>query len=688
MNGYDYKYSVTGVLAALLACLLLSSCNDVLLDSKDAPVEDRDDISFGIGWEEDTYGTKAGAGEEYADAYFVLRSAGTDDTLCVHAFVTEGIGGSSFGSPVQTKAAPVMSLETYGAFRVQVHCTDNGVAIEEFYMDETVDNLDSGIWSTSRVYYWPGEERTLRFFAWAPVDAEFASVPLTPESTQLAYTVPEDVAAQKDIVVAVTDAMPGNSNTTVPLDFKHICTAVRFEIGRQMQPGSIDSVALVGVRNSGTYDMAAGRWTLDESAEGDFFQFIGNATTGGEADGAEITTADGTFMMLPQTLPSGAKVRVAFTDGITGEKRALEADIAGMEWPQGRTVTYKLSITPDYKLEFVSTPVAQDAHYVRYDIEINAGELPNGWTLESTSPDVTLCTELQTFTSRGFWVEEEAGEQTITRTTVGDNIKVYVFLKENAGTEAREVDLLLYPTGDKSSPRVFTITQLCPNWGDTFGCERIEEGDYPWGFSWPENLVITYDFGFAWENLGYKAITFFYINLFTDYPWVEQDMSILHYAVEFHFDKISSQVATSEDDGWQNTWDLFNFEGLNDASSMMEMFETWGIEPDVTLPTNPTEFAARACALKNKFTIVTGTQDGQEVKRAVLLQEDMKWYLPARAQAPLVQDAEYPLSGEYWTSTAYEADNTHAYKFSPGASPQTELREKVLNVRAVRVKDF
>ena len=121
---------------------------------------------------------------------------------------------------------------------------------------------------------------------------------------------------------------------------------------------------------------------------------------------------------------------------------------------------------------------------------------------------------------------------------------------------------------------------------------------------------------------------------------------------------------------------------------MMEMFEAWGIEPDKELPTNPTEFAARACALKNKFTIVTGTQDGQEVKRAVLLQEDMKWYLPARAQAPLVQDAEYPLSGEYWTSTAYEADNTHAYKFSPGASPQTELREKVLNVRAVRVKDF
>lgn len=36
----------------------------------------------------------------------------------------------------------------------------------------------------------------------------------------------------------------------------------------------------------------------------------------------------------------------------------------------GTTVTYKLSITPEYELKFVSQPEVQDAHYVIYPITI------------------------------------------------------------------------------------------------------------------------------------------------------------------------------------------------------------------------------------------------------------------------------------------------------------------------------
>lgn len=77
-------------------------------------------------------------------------------------------------------------------------------------------------------------------------------MPATPASTHLSsYTVPQDVAEQHDILVATTEELSGNYNqAAVPLTFRHICTAVRFETGSQMQAGSIKSVMLKGVKTT------------------------------------------------------------------------------------------------------------------------------------------------------------------------------------------------------------------------------------------------------------------------------------------------------------------------------------------------------------------------------------------------------------------------------------------------------
>ena len=100
-----------------------------------------------------------------------------------------------------------------------------------------------------------------------------------------------------------------------------------------MQPGSIKSVALKGVKNAGTYDMAGGTWTLGGTTA-DFSQTLNKATTGTEANGDAITSSEGTFMMLPQTLPAGATVEVVFTNA-SGVDRTLSASIAGSEWKMG-----------------------------------------------------------------------------------------------------------------------------------------------------------------------------------------------------------------------------------------------------------------------------------------------------------------------------------------------------------------
>ena len=350
-------------------------------------------------------------------------------------------------------------------------------------------------------------------------------------------------------------------------------------------------------------------------------------------------------------------------------------------------------------VEFVSTPTPQDAHYVIYPIQIKAKE---GWTLTSKDPDnVTLCNELSILTRRGYWIEEDKGDASISGDASDDNITVYAFLTENTGDKTREMKLELRPANmPEATPRTFTISQLCPSWNGDLGCERIEEYDegfdgYPWGFKWNSDLEIEYHLGGALSSdFFFKALVFGYLHLFSDDPWVEDNgviAGLFDYTVTFDFGKISplGDVASNKDDGLENTWAIYNFEGLNDASSFMQMLEERGYEPSIELESNPTEFAARTCAMKNKFHKETRTEDGQSVEIAVLNKEDLVWYLPAQNEATNMQDngTYTPLNGDYWTSTAVGGtDNEHAYKYTVGGSTSSEQRDVSLKVRAVRKK--
>ena len=678
---------MTGGMTAVLSCLMLFSCSDdEFLDGDGAAGITSDNICFGIAPGDGAASRGMDGVEEAAGAAtrttgrFVLRGAATADTLCVQATVTDGIASSPLRREVVSRAAP---MESVGDFHVQAVLT----ASNTFYMNDVAKSRGNDLWSTEKVYYWPGEGHDLKFYAWAPAGA---FTPPAAGETELNYTVPADVANQSDLVVATPVVADGNKNSAVSLTFKHICTAVKFVVGSQMQPGTIQRISLKGVYGGGTYDMESGTWQLTTSSTVDFSQTLSKEMSGSDNAETPITEAAQTFMMLPHsTLPEGATIEVEFVDQTTNETRSLSASIAGSQWPQGQTVTYKLSITPEYELEFISEPEIQDAHYVIYPIHIKAGEIPGGWTMTSTDPDnVTLRTDLTILTRRGFWIEEDKGAESISSETVGEDITVYAFLAENVSEATREVKLELRPTSQPNAqPQTFTISQLCPSWNDSgLGCERLEDGDYPWGFLWDNDMVIRYDA----EQVDFvsRIILFFYVGLFNNDEFVRQDISIIPYYhhVVVDFGAVSPlNKALSDDDGKQNTWDVYNFDGINDASSMMEMLEEWGLQPDKELPTNPTEFAARACALKNKFNKEVAEEQGQTVERAVLKKENLVWYLPARNEAPQMRDEEYPLSGDYWTSTAAgSGDNEDAYKYTVGGTTSLERRDTELHVRAVR----
>lgn len=695
------------IAAVLLSASLFSCSSDDFLGKAET---NTDGISFGVSTENGASTRANNSADGYTAARYTLRSDNSADTLCVRAVVTDGIGNDNAGRPA-TRAA--MQTSMYNDFKVVAAVKENDNVGTQYYMDDVATKTGTN-WVPSKVYYWPGSNRQLRFLAWAPTDAAFQSVPNNPNATTLQYTTPAEAKNQRDIVAAATGFISNPSNdatcTPVGLQFKHLCTAVIIKTGKTMTAGTIKSVSLKGVKNSGTYDMVSSVWTLNNSTD-DFTISPNQATTSTTPNGTNLNAGESTFMLLPQTLGADSKLEVAFHDNISGRDRILSASLNGAEWPMGKTVTYRLSITPEYELKFVTEPTLQDAHYVIYPIKIKVDPtlvdknkkgdvVGGGWTLKSTSPKVTLCKELTELTSLGYWVEEDRGTQTIEGTETGE-VTIYAFLEENITDAERDIVLELSPKKYPSAtPAKFTIKQLCPSWNtDGFGCERFEDGDYPWGFKWDSSMKITYDMSEAGGSDWLKPLRRwimkiqikYYGDKYKNYITYTQKYLQLT-SVTIDFSKVPNlNVAESPIDGNQNTWDLYNFSGISDVTGLMAQLEEWGGKADKVLEQNPAEYAARLCTMKNKFNKELIGEDhitGDKTYRPVLKRENLVWYLPAKEEFSMVVDNDYPLNGYYWTSTASENpnDNENSYKYLQNSGSSLNIRTDKFHVRAVRKK--
>lgn len=688
MKGINIFNMTAGIAAVLLSVTLFSCSSDVPYEHTDYSTTDN--ICFGIS--DSGNGTRAAAANEAitTDRY-VLRSSESSDTLCVRAVVSDGIGKAA------AKHATRASMQTtmYDQFNVvaQLKKSDGNIA-PRYYMNE-VAAKQGDVWQpSSSIYYWP-DNGSLRFLAWAPLDAELDESPVKPSEdvnkTTIKYTVPADLSKQRDLVAAATgyNASPaGGVCAPVSLQFEHLCTAVVVKTGATMAPGTIKSVTVTNVRYSGTYDMLSSAWTLNDATTS--YTVSPNMATGSTtAEGTKLNADDATFMLLPQKLGADSKLEVMFHDNISGRDRLLTASLNGAEWPMGKTVTYRLSITPEYELEFTSEPQVQDAHYVIYPIKIKVDPgLTGGWKLKSTSPKVTLRKNLTELEEVGYWIEEDRGTQTIEGTESGD-ITVYAFLEENVTNAERDVVLELSPKGFPSAtPAKFTIRQLCPSWNaDGLGCERIEGKKYQWGFLWGDNMKMVYTVpGWLLKKL-WVEIVLTWFNDYGKYITVDRDSWSTSFRVTIDFNKIPSpNVAKSPTDGKKNSSELYNFNGISDVSALIKRLENWGGTTNQTFPLNPTEFAVRAAVMKNKFNKEVQTSAGETIERPILKSENLVWYLPAKEEITAIVDNEYPLQGNYWTSTASHIaeDDENAYKYILNSGASLEKRTTLLNVRAVR----
>ena len=208
-----------------------------------------------------------------------------------------------------------------------------------------------------------------RFYAVSPEATAANGITLSPSNyAQVPYVdfeVKSNVVDQVDLMTACSDEVHyehGNDPTS-NLKFTHALAAVKFSIGSNLSPVTIEKIEVSGVKYKGRYELpnalnAMGTWTS-----------VDNATTTVTLDGINMNAAEMpntmlagalnpatnpnnragrdayTFLMIPQILPAKtaanhAKVTIYYEEG--GSTKHISFPLTG-EWKANTTHEYKLS---------------------------------------------------------------------------------------------------------------------------------------------------------------------------------------------------------------------------------------------------------------------------------------------------------------------------------------------------------
>ena len=208
---------------------------------------------------------------------------------------------------------------------------------------------------------WPMNNELVSFHAYAPHSTKsYSMLSSTADNTNVLTTIhydasKTDITNQPDLIVATQTGSRSNAsaNKDVALQFSHALTAVTFAMSSDLADvigtgANLEKVRLVGIPNQGDCQLmakdgkhtaASQRWTNINGSETFEFDLSKQNVTAGKD--LALTSGNQTLMMIPQTLPSGAKAEFIFK--INGNSQTLSVDLANTKWVAGSSVIYKLS---------------------------------------------------------------------------------------------------------------------------------------------------------------------------------------------------------------------------------------------------------------------------------------------------------------------------------------------------------
>lgn len=208
---------------------------------------------------------------------------------------------------------------------------------------------------------WPMNNELVSFHAYAPHSTKsYSMLSSTADNTNVLTTIhydasKTDITNQPDLIVATQTGSRSNAsaNKDVALQFTHALTAVTFAMSSDLADvigtgANLEKVRLVGIPNQGDCQLmakdgkhtaASQSWTNINGSETFEFDLSKQNVTAGKD--LALTSGNQTLMMIPQTLPSGAKAEFIFK--INGYSQTLSVDLANTKWVAGSSVIYKLS---------------------------------------------------------------------------------------------------------------------------------------------------------------------------------------------------------------------------------------------------------------------------------------------------------------------------------------------------------
>lgn len=250
--------------------------------------------------------------------------------------VAATVGGATKGTPL-TAVPDAFSVWGYVWPSSGAQGTPDWMCGETFTKDGT-------LWKSARRHGNIPPGYSMRLWAQGPVGATGVSgLPLAATTTApgFSYICPASVAAQQDVIVAYGEAYDVQP-AAFPLAFRHALSCVLFRTSATSVPAcTVKSITVSGLRSSGTYAEGAGWSALSGSAS---YVITPNKVLTTASVDVQINNDAESMILVPQTIPAGAKVTVVYD--VNGTEYSEDADIAGIELPMGYKVVLRLEL-PD-----------------------------------------------------------------------------------------------------------------------------------------------------------------------------------------------------------------------------------------------------------------------------------------------------------------------------------------------------
>lgn len=321
MNRY-----INSSILAVCGLFILAGCQHELKDE----INESSEITFETSVIDVVSETKSTEDATVLSRY-TLENDGVDSGLSLVAEVSPvWYNGESF----DTKGVRVLSNEDFnqtGTFSLFEYSSGASMNSNVRFF------ANSGIWTSSKVMEWPGDSRTLDFYAVSP----YADGRTLSSDKKVVFNSPISFNDQVDLMVAKT-SVPGNSYSSVTLIFSHCLSAIKFKTASGLAC-SVKSISINGIYAKATFpvqtEFSTGI-TIDVADGTRNYTYTPDSPI--SVPGSDIIANGGAFLIIPQTAPSGATISaVCELDGV---EMTLSANIAGQRWDRSYTYTY--TITP------------------------------------------------------------------------------------------------------------------------------------------------------------------------------------------------------------------------------------------------------------------------------------------------------------------------------------------------------